>query len=369
MRLSSEFIVNLNSLAHNFNLLKEIAPNNEIIFMVKANAYGHGILDIVYFSFTELKIKRFGCATLGEAIEIRKSLPNLDCELWVFSDVEIQKYKDLYLEYNIVPVLSSLNDLKEIYFEKSFERVPKVIKLNAGMNRLGIAEDEFDSLIDFLKANHVEEIDHLMMHFSQSFIPIKEGDRCHRQYNCFKRFKERLGQNAIKIKETSVSNSGAIEQGLGLEETHIRPGLMLYGPRSVVRKDYWKGIIISSLVAKVLKISKIEKGVPVGYGGQVTSKSGHMVYVNLGYGDGLLTFYSGAEIVYKGLKGKVFGRVNMDLTSIFFEEEPTDLVIGSEFTIWGDGHSDIMQLSEQIKTIPYQLFTAITHRVPRRYIN
>ena len=173
--------------------------------------------------------------------------------------------------------------------------------------------------------------------------------------------------NGISIKGTSCSNSGAIEQQIGLDETHIRPGLMLYGPKSNDRGSTWGGKVISTLKAQVINIISVKKGMPIGYGGHVCGKDGHVAYVSLGYGDGILSFYSGAKLDFFGEKGQILGRVNMDMTAIFFENLPAEIARGITLDIWNQ-YANLDELAVQSKSIPYQIFTSITARVPRRYI-
>jgi alanine racemase len=366
MRYNTELTVNLSNLAFNHDLLKTLAPKNEIIFMVKANAYGHGLLEVVSFAATELKVGRFGCASLGEAVAIRQALPKLKCEIWVFSDsdLDVDELKELYLDYNIIPVIHNLTDLQLVLSDDDFRYMPLVIKFDTGMTRLGVPEKKSEDVIQLLKRFNKSQVTHLMTHLSSSYLKPKKGNRNERQISAFKRILEQFKESKIAYNETSVSNSGAIEQEIGLEFSHIRPGLMLYGPGS----NSWNGKTISSFKTKIIKIMPVNRGTPVGYGGHVCGKDGYIAYLPVGYGDGLLTYYSGAKYKYHGMDVQILGRVNMDLTAIFFEELPPKLTKGSEFIFWDDDSYDINQLAAQLRTISYQLFIAISNRVPRRYI-
>lgn len=367
MRIGSELTINLGHLAYNFELIQKMTPSLETIFMVKANAYGHGILEIVSFAFHELGIKRFGCASLGEAIYVRQNLPNLNCELWVFSDTNLEnaESRELYTELGITPVIHQLRDLKFVLSDKSFKYMPLVFKFDTGMHRLGITEDEVTEVINLLQASDRMSLLHVMTHFSSSYLKHKEGDRTHQQLIRFENILSMLRDHGVSIEEISSANSGAIEQGIATNFTHIRPGLMMYGGESFE----WRGKCVSSLKTHVLKTFEVKKGMPVGYGGHVCAKDGHVVLLPLGYGDGILTSFSGLKFNFYGKDAQVLGRVNMDLTSIFFEELPSNLSQASEFVIWGEGIHNVNELAAQLKTIPYQLFTAISTRVPRRYIN
>lgn len=370
MRASTELTINFSHLAYNLDLLKKIAPNNEIIFMVKANAYGHGLLEVVNYAYTNLGVKSFGCASLGEAIEIRKNLPHIKSRIFVFSDTEIlnDELNQAYLDYNILPVLFKLDDLKFVLSKEKFKYLPLVLHFDTGMNRLGISESEIDEVLSILEAQKRKSLCHVMTHFSSSYLPYKEGNKTAKQLERYKKILQRLDFAGIEVNETSCANSGAIEQKIGLEFTHIRPGLMLYGPPGTGDKNLWPSKNLSQFKTKVLRVFPIKKGTPIGYGGHVCGKDGYVAYLPIGYGDGFLTYFSGAKVLLAGTEAKILGRVNMDLTALFFETLPPLVKENSEMTLWGTEETNISELAAQLKTIPYQLFTSITDRVSRRYI-
>lgn len=370
MRNSTELTINLGNLAHNYELLKKLTPNNETIFMVKANAYGHGLLEIVQFAFEELGVKEFGCASLGEAMQIRKHLPAIACQLYVFSDAELQNSdcRSHYVNYNILPVIHCLDDLKIVLADKELKYLPLVLKFDTGMHRLGILESEVASTIEILKRHGRTKIHHLLTHFANSYIKLKGGDKSVRQLEAFEKICSEFKGAGIAVENMSCANSGAIEQNFALDFSHVRPGLMLYGPAGTGDKKLWPAKNVSTFKTKVLKTMSIKKGTPIGYGGHVCGHDGHVIYLPIGYGDGFLTFFSGGKLKIFDQTAKVLGRVNMDLTALFFEELPAGIKAESDIFIWDDNEHDISELSTQMKTIPYQLFTGITTRVPRRYI-
>ncbi|MDA9793199.1 alanine racemase, partial [Bacteriovoracaceae bacterium] len=248
--------------------------------------------------------------------------------------------------------------------------VPLVLKFDTGMNRLGIKCNDVTKVIEMLRGCGRNSIDHLMTHFACSYYRSKENDRTSKQYNEFKIIKEKFISSQISVKNTSVSNSGAIEQGIGLEESHIRPGLMLYGPQSTMSKErLWHSLNISSLESAYIKKSYVKKGTPIGYGATPVHCAGTLLVLPIGYGDGFLNFYSGAAVNYKHFTGRVVGRVNMDLTFVLFEdvaiEEFSELDL---INFWDHDPKKIENLSMQLKTIPYQLFCGISSRIPRIYL-
>ena len=95
-----------------------------------------------------------------------------------------------------------------------------------------------------------------------------------------------------------------------------------------------------------------------------------MIYLPLGYGDGLHTSYSGAKIKFRAQEFKILGRINMDLMVLYTPTREEWMRTGADFELWGSDQSfDLNQLADSFKTIPYQLLTGITSRVSRRYIN
>jgi len=371
MRLTSRLHVNLSCLQHNLEKVRSLCPQNEIIFMVKANAYGHGLVEIVSYSFDELEVKEFGCASLSEALHIRKNLPFKECKLYVFSDTEIfhSDIRGLYLENNIVPVVHNLSDLQILLEDRSFNNVPLCVKFDTGMNRLGISWKEVDKLIKLLKKFQRKELHHILTHLSSSYLPTKPGKMTEMQLERFELVKKELKTAGIDYEFSSISNSGAIEQGLGVSESHVRPGLMTYGPRSCLFMDEKCELKnISRFETKVLKKMKIKKGDPVGYGATVSPKDGELVLLPVGYGDGLLTYAQGTKFPYEDQLIPFMGRINMDITTLLFEEDQSKKIKeGDSFLLWDHNPENIEALSQQMKTIPYQLLCAVSHRIPRHY--
>lgn len=374
MRFHTQLDINLLGLERNISRLKNITNKNKIIFMIKANAYGHGIGQISDFSFNELGVEEFGCASLGEAIYLRRAHPNMMGKLIVFSDGNFQdeSLHELYLDYNIIPVLHHMDDFKLFLKLDSFKYTPLYLKFDTGMNRLGLNPNDLEDIIKLIKDSGRSSIDHLMTHFSSSYFKYKEGDKTAKQLKSFLDTKQMILDSGLKITESSVANSGAIEQGIGLDETHIRPGLMLYGPPSVggigSSKALWDGECVSSFKTQIIKTMKVSKGLPVGYGGHVVGKDGVLVYLPIGYGDGVLTILSGCNVNHGKHRGKILGRVNMDLMCVQFDlEAESDLRRGDDFHLWSHDVKDVCSLANQSKTIPYQLFCAVSSRINRRY--
>ena len=374
MRYRTKLHVDFGILENNFELLKKIAPKNETLFMVKANAYGHGMIPIVQYSNQRLKIKEFGVATIEEGIHLRESLNKLEFEVYVFSDIQLdlESNYSLYRNRRITPVISQINDLRVFVKNSHFRHLPLVLKFNTGMNRLGLMEDDLDECIALLKKYKRTNISHLMSHFASSFLPIDKVKKTENQFNSFKGIKKTFRENGITVEKSSIANSGAIEQSFGLEETHIRPGLMLYGPSSLVaplrKKSLWKGDNISRLETTIISTFSVKKGDPLGYGAIPCPESGIIGIIGIGYGDGFLSLYQGASFRHRNNFGKVVGRVSMDMAHILFPNSlEKQLNVGDSFQVWGHDSLELLNLSDKLNRIPYELFCQLSPRIPRVY--
>ncbi|MBT3235345.1 MAG: alanine racemase [Bdellovibrionales bacterium] len=379
MHQRAQLSVSLSCLGDNFEQLGKLAPSNDLLFMVKANGYGHGMLSIVDYSFRECSITQFGCASLDEAIDLRRATPSLHYELYVFSDTQLayQEKRELYLNYRLLPVVSSLSDLQALLGDKSCRHLPISLKFNTGMNRLGIEQSEVEGVLAALKSAGRKSIYHLMSHFalaSDSKDAASPHPFCHQQYSSFQEIKRELTAAGIAIERTSMANSGAIEQNFALDESHIRPGLMLYGPSALSvghrQNSRWRGKNISTFESSVLKLFPVSAGDVIGYGATPIEQDGIVAILPIGYGDGLSRRYQGVELQFDGVPGIFWGRVNMDLAQIFFagKSDANQFKVGQEMKIWEQDSSRVLSIADQMETIPYEVFTQLTSRVARNYI-
>lgn len=365
MRFSSFVEVNLGMLAENFNRIQSLAPKAEVLPMVKADAYGNGLISVSQHLVKECGAKTLGCATIGEALALREN--GISSDIIVFSDTEINdaKIRENFISSGISPVLHQASDLEIIESDSSLAKIPLHVKLNTGMNRLGLTDQDLEKFLPLFKKRGIK---HLITHFARSGDRFKEGDKTHKQLNEFHRMKKFLTDAGVSIEKTSVSNSGAIEQKVGVEESFVRPGLMLYGPPSVTEPVIWKGHQVSKWVTKVLSTFQVKKGTPVGYGVNVADKDSFMAVIPLGYGDGFFTYYSGSKVTINGITGKVFGRVNMDMAFIQFDPEAEKHIHNNDrVEIWSHDNESILEFATQNKTHCYQLMCGISGRIPRIY--
>ncbi len=362
MRDHSRLEVHLPRLARNWARVQALAPRARILPMVKAQAYGHGAVAVSRFLVDELGAQALGVATLGEGEELLRGLPQLQVPVHVFSDTNLGSTGARYEDARLRPVVADLAGLD--HFLRDYGDRPLDLKINTGMNRLGLDEADWEEAAKRIRAAGRSGIDHLMAHFALSFHEIKPGDKCHRQRDAFARARALFEAHGLAVRETSQANSGAIEQGFTVDETWVRPGLMLYGPPS------WRfnGEIVSSLVTRILKVFPVKRGTPVGYGVNVVPEDGLIAVLPLGYGDGLPTQAAGWRFQHAGFEAWVFGRVNMDMSFLFFPTAALGRVReGDEVRLWDADPAVLQSYADHMKTHAYQALCAISGRVPRVY--
>ena len=374
MKFRSRLVVSLDNLAFNYSEIKKMAPNSEVLFMVKADGYGHGMIPVARFAITELGIKEFGCATIGEALKLREELNDLEFDIYVFSDIQLELIEnaDIYLKRRIVPVISNVSELDYILHTSEFKNFPICLKFNTGMNRLGLDPSEVPLIVTKLKQHGRSSVHHLISHYANASFSMNTNERNILQRTRFTEIKQFFLDSGIQLERTSQSNSGAIEQNFGFEDTHIRPGLMMYGPTSlsseVKSEGHFQGKLVSKLETYILRVFEVKKGEVVGYNSTPALADGIIAILAIGYGDGFFNRYSGAHLYHKGFTGTIIGRVSMDMTHVFFPIESKGKIRAHEiFTIWGDQVGDLLNFSLETKTIPYELFCALLPRIPRVY--
>lgn len=374
MRFRTRLVINLEVFAENLQKIKAIAPKADPILMVKAEGYGHGATPLAQFAHHELGYQNFGLATLGEAIRLREDCPDAEFETYVFSDIQLKlkDHAETYLNNRLLPVISNRSDLAEVLNRPEYKFFPLCLKFNTGMNRLGFEMSELELVIAEIKKAGRKSIYHLMTHFACASLSMKTNPRNQLQLKNWQTLKAAFKAAGLDVERTSIANSGTVEQGVGIDETHIRPGLMLYGPSSLLpdirSEGHYRGKLISRLETYILSTFEVKRGTPVGYGAHPVPRDGLVVIIALGYGDGFSNYYRRGTLMQAGLRGEIIGRVNMDMTYLLFPPEASGVLKAQmPFTVWDHDADSFERFCQEIETIPYEVFCHLTGRVPRFY--
>lgn len=354
MRVWAE--VNLDNLIHNLEEIKSISNNREILGVVKANAYGHGGIEVA----TELAkagVKFFGVACVDEAEELLNH--NIDGDILILGCTPIEEWKRA-VSLGIQLALSSFEEIE--YIEKT-KIHPKVhVKIDTGMGRIGFTPEKAKEAIRYIQEKKLADIVGVFTHFS---VSDEDRDYTLKQKNSF----EEVEKEFPDIKYKHISNSAGI-LNFNFEYNMVRPGIILYGLvpfKDEALQKRFKPVM--TLKTKITFIKNIDKESSISYGRSYTAKAGDIIAtVPVGYADGISRFLSNrGEVLVRGVMCKIVGRVCMDQMMIEIPKELSDVKPGEEVVIFGED-STVEELAQKIGTISYELLTNINNRVPRMYI-
>lgn len=354
--------INLDALTNNLNFYRsKMQQNTKLMVMVKAFAYGsgsHEIANLMQFH----RVDYLGVAYADEGVDLREN--GIYTPIMVMNPTE-ESY-DLLLKYNLEPEIYGLEQLMKFAATLSGRTTGIHIKLETGMNRLGIEEEQIEELINVLESNSNIEVKSILSHLAGA-DEEEHTDYSRMQAEKFVEMSDRICKELDIQPLRHLVNSPGI---LRFPEYHfdmVRLGIGLYGleaNKSENQKDLQN---ISTLKTVVSQIREIKKGETVGYGRKgVAAEDLKIATIAVGYADGFSRSFSGGigEVWIGGNRAPVIGNVCMDMTMI----DITGLEVqeGDEVEIFGQ-HISIQELADKIKTIPYEILTNVSQRVKRVY--
>ncbi len=364
-------LINLKNLKSNYlNLRKKVSPS-KLLAVVKADAYGHGAVEVSkYLSFLDPKPDYFGVALYEEAVELRNS--GIEEPILVFDVINSESLK-LAEEYDLTITICRNSDFDLIrkYLKKLSlrKKLQAHIKINTGMNRLGIRwDDNFSELSKYFVLKGLT-ISGIYTHFATSDIPSNQFANL--QLERFNKFLDKIHNQKINPGIIHAANSGAI---LNMPQSYfdmVRAGISLYGYKpDLTSLDTVKLKPVMSLYSKVASIITIKKGESVSYGQKFFAKNKTKIAsVSFGYADGYsrgLTNKSKAII-----RNKFYNQVGIvTMDRIMFEVKNDKISVDDEVILLGNKKNlrfDAWDWSKLLNTIPYEITCNISKRVPRLF--
>lgn len=342
--------INLDALEHNVRTLYNYHKKT-LIAVVKANAYGHGDIMVVRHLET-LGTTMCAVATLDEALNLR--LNGIKMDILCMGYVEAIDVH-LALEHNIILTLTSLDWVKKLV-GYSVEKLRVHLKIDTGMNRLGIKEvDQVYEALEIADSLQLD-VEGIYTHFASSDDPT--SPQTSKQYESFNALLESLHRD---FKWVHSANSGAVINFPTPNCNAVRIGLSIYG-----YSDYPVDLKpVMRLYASLLDIKPITKGESVGYGANyVASKDELIGTIGIGYADGIHRDIQGSYCSINGVDCEYVGRICMDLSMIRLDKV---YPIGTLVEIIGD-HASAKLLAKKMGTIVYELLPQLNGRIPRVYI-
>lgn len=349
------------ALQHNFKRVRKLAPHSKVVCMVKADAYGHGI----EFALNALQdTDAFGVACISEARQIRQLGYKQPVTLieGVFSPAEWIEASQQQFECVVHQQQQVQWALAHPHtYQKNNLKI--WLKLNSGMNRLGLQPDELLTAALKLRAAGFELV--LTMHFANADVPDHPLNQ--QQIQTFLHLKQQL-----EPIEASCCNSAAIFNWPELHFNYVRPGIMLYGasPYDNVSANKLDLRPVMHLKSNLIAIQHVNVEQVIGYGSRfTTTRPTRLGIVAMGYGDGYpRALTHGAYVSIQGHEAPLLGRVSMDLLAVDLTDLPTSIHIGDEVTLWGDNPS-VDLIAKHNNTIGYELLCRLTQRIKRISLN
>lgn len=346
--------INLKNLYSNYKSVKGIVKNKSIIPVVKANAYGHGVLKVVEYLY-QRNIDYFAVATLEEALEIREFFPHV--HILVMGVVQ-SKYFNIAAGKNIT---LSISNMDQVFGISSLSKTLKVhIKFDSGMNRLGFQnENELLNALHNLNSNSFINLEGIFTHFSTA--------DCDYEYYKYQlnRFKHVLKALHYDFKMIHVSNSSsAIKYERELDfTTHVRLGISLYGLTLDQETKFLKNTY--KLITHISEIKNLDAGDKLGYGATYTaSKKEKIGVLPIGYADGFIRKNRDSFVEINSKLYPIVGTICMDQMFIKIDED----VSKEEDVIMFGNLISIDDVATRLGTINYEVVCQISYRVPKIYI-
>ncbi|MES0372194.1 MAG: alanine racemase [Mariprofundaceae bacterium] len=342
--------INLTNLKHNFQVLGNRSKESEIMAVVKANAYGHG-LELVAPALFDAGCRHFAVTDAIEGEKARKLLPEAQ-SIVLLSGIFDASDAKLCSIHHLTPVITHPYHA-ELLHKEAFEG-SVWIKINTGMQRLGA--DDPKQLIDLCRQHDIK-LAGIMSHLACADTPEHPLNMA--QADEFSTLCQQLDS---KLPSSLLNSAGLIALP---DQTHdfIRPGIALYGAEPVPAEPLGLKPVMQ-LTGQVMHVRQIPKGVSLSYGASFTAKERmNVAVVSLGYGDGLPRHLSNQGMAFHdGNNFPIVGRICMDFCLIDCTHHP--LKEGDSIEFWGEQQS-ANETAQSIGTIAYELFTGIDQRVCR----
>lgn len=349
--------INLDAIKQNVANAIEFAKKDYAFAVVKANAYGHGVVDISRVAL-EAGATHLAVATFDEALDLRKEFPK--APILVMGYTEPRFFQEAS-KYAITVTISNMEQIKVL--AKFTDQLKVHFKVNTGMNRLGFSTlSEIREAYVAIRYNTNVITEGIFTHFATA--DMMDIGYYHKQFKLFEEIVDDIGKF---FKIIHCQNSAATLYPLeGMEKCNaFRLGIAMYGYNPSDEKDASFELTPAlELFSHVSSILNLKKGSKVGYGATYALKAdGKVATIPIGYADGIIRASSGRDVMINGKRFPIVGRVCMDQLMILVDDSVAldDKVelIGSSITIG--------EVSRHLNTIDYETLCLISDRVARVY--
>ncbi len=366
--------INSAALRHNIQLIKSFAPNQKLLAMIKANAYGQGLLPAAHILADQ--VDGFGVARLREALEIQETgyTGKILLVEGFFDREELLKtlsrrFDSVIHCYEQLELLEQVAKEWEEEQQKGFwKRKTKIyfpiniwLKIDTGMHRLGVHPEQVDEFYQRLKKCPLVENISFVSHFSRA--DELDCGYTEKQISTFEQATQPYPEHA-----RSISASSGILYWKQAHYEWVRPGIIMHGISPHYEPITHLGFQpVMTLSSSLIAVRTHKAGEPVGYGATwVSPKETKLGVIAMGYGDGYpRNAPEGTPVLINGRKVPIVGRVSMDMLTVDLGANSQDRV-GDEAIFWG---KDLLieDVAKHIGVISYELITKLTPRVIFEY--
>jgi len=354
-------LVDTTALRHNLGTIRAYAPGSKVMAVVKANAYGHGLVST---ALALADADSFAVARIEEGIALRGAGIRAPIVLLegVFSAEQLAEAAHHRFELVVHDPLQ----LKLLEAHRDAVHFVIWIKIDTGMNRLGFRPEDFPAALARLRELTVPALElRVMTHLARA----DEVEEAMTKMQ-LARFQAALTEAGIasgpQRLATSIGNSAAILGWPKAQGDWVRPGLALYGVSPFANEtSYTHGLKpVMTLETTVLTVRNVKRGESVGYAGAWRAERDSTIAIlAAGYGDGVpRALPSGTPVLIGGARHELVGRVSMDMIAVDVTGAEK-VTTGNKAVIWGEG-MPVEEIAAHAGTIPYELLCGVSQRVP-----
>ncbi len=361
--------VDLDVLLQNLKAIRGRVGALPILAVVKANAYGHGAVEVARALVGE-GVAWLGVALPEEGLELRQA--GIEAPVLLLGGFA-PRQADLVLEHDLTPALYRPDQLEALAAaaERHGRRARAHLKIDTGMGRLGVPADDVPAFASVLKAAEPRvEVTGAFSHLAVADDPHDPFTR--RQIDLLGRAIEALRERGLRPTALHLANSAAIIDHPPAWLTLVRPGIVLYGYAPSARVSPFPARPILALKSRIIYMKEIPAGASLGYGRTyVAERPVRVASLPLGYDDGLPRLVGNrGYVLVRGRRAPIVGRVSMDLTTIDVSQIP-EASLGDEAVVLGASGAESLgadRIAEWAETIPWEILCGIGSRVPRLYL-
>ncbi len=367
---STQAHIDLTALQWNVETVQRRTGGKRMLGMVKANAYGHGIIPIAR-ALTDLGVHMLGTAFVGEAVELRNG--GIDTEVIILTPTESHEVEDV-AKHQFHVVACDVEQMRDLSRAASGQgaTIPVHLYIDTGMMREGFRPTHALAAAEQIAVMAGLRLVGVCTHFATADDPSSPFLR--HQLSTFESVVENLHEAGFSFEYVHAANSGALWMERSTHFSMVRTGLSLYGYALGAEPDATLRPVLS-LRSTINSKRKAWPGESISYGQRyVVSEECTIVTIPVGYGDGYLRGLTGhAECIINGRRYPVVGAICMDelMVNIGADDFPLGqevVLLGAQSGVSGEFAAiDAIELAEKAGTIPYEILTAITARVPRVY--